>query len=375
MRNERLVLRTIFSSEGISQSEVAKLTGLKPPTVLRLFSSLAHQGFIEPCEKNSVPDDRKGRRPVYYRTRPEALYAVGIELWSNSIAVTVIDFRGRPVVSFLSAAEEPHTPETVVPALSSVFRTALGRCGAEEPNLLGVGVGCPGWIDEENGVIRIWSEAEALTGFGLRDALEAELGLDVRLLSAAPSAAFWHISDSGWTKESLVMVILREGVEGAFIIRSSDSGTNQAVRLSPGDLPTEGPGRADGLPIWRNLNENRLLERLSEGDDILSIEKLDEYLSGNKGTIQEILSDDTTIFARMMLTVVQILNPERIVVSMRSRTLSELFAGAVNTLIKSWCNASGRPGPTVLSTVYRDGTVARAAADLIMEEFFSSECP
>ena len=377
MRNERLVLYTIFSSDGISQSEVVQLTGLKPPTVLRLFSSLVQQGFIEPFEKVSVVEERRGRRPVYYRTKPDALYSAGMELWSNSIAVSLMDFSGKPVVSFSSNTKNPYTPDTVIQALSSAFRTALAKIDLDPSCIHGLGVACSGWLDEENGVIRNWSEGEALTGFGLKDALEAELGLGVRLLSAAPTAALGVMSDFGLVKESIVMVILREGVDGAFIIRSSESGTSIAVRLAPGDLPADGSARSDAQPVWQHLNEKRLLEKLSQNKlsqnvDDISVDNINEYLEGNRKAVHAALSEETSIFSRMILTVVQMLNPERIIVSMRSRTLSELFARAGNAMIESWSHATGRQGTTVLPTVYRDGTVARAAAQIIMENFFCS---
>jgi uncharacterized membrane protein len=39
-RNEQLIIILIYNRGGISQSEVVSLTGLKPSTVFRIFTSL-----------------------------------------------------------------------------------------------------------------------------------------------------------------------------------------------------------------------------------------------------------------------------------------------------------------------------------------------
>ena len=68
--NEKLILRLIREGNGISQSEVVGLTGLRPPTVLRFFSHLENEGFIRRVHRE--PDrEKRGRKPVFFEPIPE----------------------------------------------------------------------------------------------------------------------------------------------------------------------------------------------------------------------------------------------------------------------------------------------------------------
>ena len=64
--NERLVLGMVFSAERASQSEVANRSGLKAPTVFRIFGELERAGLIAPVASPPLAADRKGRRPTWY---------------------------------------------------------------------------------------------------------------------------------------------------------------------------------------------------------------------------------------------------------------------------------------------------------------------
>ena len=96
-RNEKLVLKLIYNRRGISQSEVAALTGLKPPTVFRIFTNLIDQGFIAECRTDRMVTEKKGRKPSFFCVNPAACYAVGLDFWWQSAAVLIVDFSGRPI--------------------------------------------------------------------------------------------------------------------------------------------------------------------------------------------------------------------------------------------------------------------------------------
>ena len=49
--NEKLVLSLIQKQELLSQSEAVELTGLKAPTILRIFTNLEESGFIKISKK------------------------------------------------------------------------------------------------------------------------------------------------------------------------------------------------------------------------------------------------------------------------------------------------------------------------------------
>ena len=86
--NEKMVLFLIYQAKrsGVSQSEVVQSTGLKAPTVFRIFNHLEEDGLIEPLALIQPETlQKKGRRPVAYRVRENALYTIGLEFWVDCI--------------------------------------------------------------------------------------------------------------------------------------------------------------------------------------------------------------------------------------------------------------------------------------------------
>ena len=108
-RNEKLVLKLIYNQTGISQSEISTITGLKPPTVFRIFTSLIEQGFIVECRSNRKATEKKGRKPSFFCVNPDACYAIGLDFWWQSAAVLVTDFSGNRSTKILSNSRSGST--------------------------------------------------------------------------------------------------------------------------------------------------------------------------------------------------------------------------------------------------------------------------
>ena len=69
--------------------EVVSLTGLKPPTVFRIFTNLEANRYIKVCKLKRELPEKKGRKPVYYCIEPGAHYAIGLDFWSKSASVII----------------------------------------------------------------------------------------------------------------------------------------------------------------------------------------------------------------------------------------------------------------------------------------------
>jgi DNA-binding Lrp family transcriptional regulator len=96
-RNQKLILRLLSRNGPMSQSLVVQATGLRAPTVFRIFAKLEEARFIRPCESpanNSGQADaeRKGRRPTYFCVVPDAAYAVGVDFSRSGVSVIVVNF-------------------------------------------------------------------------------------------------------------------------------------------------------------------------------------------------------------------------------------------------------------------------------------------
>ncbi len=94
------------------------------------------------------------------------------------------------------------------------LKQRLGQHG-----LVGVGIGVPGFIRMETGVIAGWGNAPAFNGYPIRDQIERRLGAKVILENDANAAALgekWM--GTGTDVDDLVLLTLGTGIGGGIII-------------------------------------------------------------------------------------------------------------------------------------------------------------
>jgi DNA-binding transcriptional ArsR family regulator len=89
--NERQVLRLIQARGPISLAEVARLTGLSPPTVSKAAASLIRAGLLE---ETATSDNARGRPAVNLRLASEAVQVLGIVIDAGRCEVVTAGLDG-----------------------------------------------------------------------------------------------------------------------------------------------------------------------------------------------------------------------------------------------------------------------------------------
>ncbi|MBU0934267.1 MAG: ROK family transcriptional regulator, partial [Spirochaetes bacterium] len=241
-RNEKIVLRHIRNSQeqGLSQSEVVQKTGLKAPTVFRIYSRLETLGLIEPLlAKGEAGEklERKGRRPAAYRIRPQALYMIGLDFWAESLTLGIFDLCGDSVLSENLSLDSDIDAEAVCDLIANTITSAIKRLKIRREKILGVGVGAPGQVNVKTREISFYSRIKGMTNFPIATKLEAALKLPVTLNN---NCAVLALSEFRYTirqtDKSLFMFILRAGVNGAFINADSIFTTARATTIETGHI-------------------------------------------------------------------------------------------------------------------------------------------
>jgi len=104
----------------------------------------------------------------------------GLDLGGTKIQAVLTDGDASVVASARRETPRLGGPKAVVRELAGTLRDALGDAGVEPSALSGVGVGTPGDIDSESGVVAHVANIRGWKGpFALADALSAELSAPV----------------------------------------------------------------------------------------------------------------------------------------------------------------------------------------------------
>ena len=144
-------------------------------------------------------------------------YSIGVDLGGTNLRAAAVGRDGAMIEKISGSAPIQAGPGAVVDDIATCVQALRAKLGAG--TLAGVGIGVPGFIRMETGVIAGWNNAPAFNGYPIRDRIESRLGAKVILENDANSAALgerWM--GAGRDVEDLVLLTLGTGIGGGIII-------------------------------------------------------------------------------------------------------------------------------------------------------------
>ncbi|MFQ3621826.1 MAG: ROK family transcriptional regulator, partial [Spirochaetales bacterium] len=375
-RNEKLVLQLIHQEQQISQSEIAIRTGLKPPTVFRIFTLLEKSGLILPVSLNKPLEKaqeertkgKKGRKPVAYRINPEAYYILGID-WTRTPTLVVVDFSGE--VSYSLSREFPPRvdAEGSLRIIQEMIQKALIEKQIPSSKVMGLGIGLPGRVDIQQGSILNYPRIPGMVNFPIRERIEAAFSIPVHVHNNTSVLA---LSEYRYGKAkglaSFLTVLIRAGVGGAFVQGGVPFANNQKTAVEIGHLGIDpkGPlcycGQKGCLETY--LSEDVILQDLQKS---LGVQKdLESLLEKKDPKTLSLLQKKARILCRAVQSLSNVFSPDAILIITRIQALSDLL---VQSLEKSLCSSFPKALP-IIPSHYKPPLAAKAATDLVLDAFF-----
>lgn len=145
--NKRLVFQTIYSAGQISRAGVARATQLTRPTVSNIVTGLLAGGWVEEI---GLDASGTGKPAMLLSVVDDARHLIGVDLANSEFRGAVVNLRGKIRHRRRRAVREREGEA----ALSLVYELLDELVAMTTQPLLGIGLGTPGLIDSEEGVVR-----------------------------------------------------------------------------------------------------------------------------------------------------------------------------------------------------------------------------
>ena len=377
-RNEKIILALIGRRVRLSQSEVVSLTGLKPPTVLRIFAKLEEAGMIRISSVQDHEPDRKGRRPIFYELVPDSSYVIGVDFWAQNASIVIVDFSSTPVYSSSMSFEGNLTATEVVSQLKTLIRESIEASGVESDRILGIGIGAPGRIDTATGEIIYYARIEGMVDFPLAELIRSEFDYPVLINNNTNVIALnaWERGEARGMR-SFVTILIRSGVGGAYMQDGSLLLNGRQTVLELGHLSLEragvDPGCADSASLEERLAETTLLEETRRLFGISTIDELDAAIDGDDPKLLSFLDTKARLLSFICSDLYHVFNPEGMLLISRSAALSRFLASRLDVHFHEVCDL-----PEFVSKlnfagdVYDPTQACIGASRLIFDAFFAS---
>ncbi|MDC7250548.1 MAG: ROK family protein [Sphaerochaetaceae bacterium] len=312
--NINMVLSEIYKSrgEGISQSSLVNLTGLKAPTLFRIFSELESRDLIQPIKKESKDDGKKGRKPLLYTVNESSLYSIAVEFWAGVILIGLFNFKLKRIASITLSIDENLDINDVIKMITKNINSIIKEHSINREKIIGISVAAPGCVNVEKGIVIDYPRIKGLNHFPLAEVLEKELDLFVIVHNNCSALAYGEYLYGDYKDpKGLFTFLLRRGVNGALVSENGIYITPDCVTLETGHIPIsfDGPictckGKGclqaylldldsnPDTPLFSSL-ENKILNKDDEAFRIL--DKAAEYLSVGIRNLKILLTPSTIL--------------------------------------------------------------------------------
>ncbi len=145
--NRSLVLKTIYDERETSRASIARQTDLTRPTVSAIVAELMEEGLVQ--EVGRTPSSG-GKPATLLSVIDDSRHLIGLDLANSQFRGAIVNLRGE-IRQRVSIPVQERDGEA---ALALVYQLLDELIGSADYPILGVGIGTPGLMDAEQGIVR-----------------------------------------------------------------------------------------------------------------------------------------------------------------------------------------------------------------------------
>ncbi len=397
------ILDSIRRGGEISRADISKETDLNIVTVSNYVGKYIKSKLVF---ETGLDISTGGRRPELLKLNRQYGYSLGIDLGAphlsidTSLRVVLMDLSGS-IVAKKNVKKEKCSFDKLSEKVLDLAGDIVDSAGIDLRSLRGIGVGIWGVMDRYKGTVRYAVEDEQIVSYaGLLNQLEMRFGVPSIIEHDATLAAFgerWSGIGAGAIADNLIFMCSDSScglvIRGELYYGASKSAGE--LNLNP---PYVGEGeiadncwesyehgccmRSRGIDLGIQARARGLVkESPDEGGAILNeaggdVEKIDldcVVSASEKGDelSRKILEEAGSYLGAKMSFLINLFNPEVVVVGRGIEKAGDILFSAVRRSVKKWGYDETVKIVKILPTSLGEDVVAVGAAGLVVQDFFA----
>ena len=205
--NLSVILNCLRERAPLSRAQLAAITGLNKTTVSSLVSQLLHNQFVREIGQGPTSFGRPG---VLLELNPEAGTILGLEIGVDFILLMLTDFKAQVLWRWEERNGDNRDPEWALGRVCELIEQAFAKSREFGLSVLGIGVGIPGLVDVETGVV-LFAPNLRWKDVPVRDVLRKRFPVPIIVDNDANTAALGE-KYFGAAQDSDIFVYLTVGV-------------------------------------------------------------------------------------------------------------------------------------------------------------------
>lgn len=360
--------------------QVARELSVSPATVTTLTSELIELGLLEEIAASREADTGRGRPAVALGVRAAAHFVVGIKLSDREHTAVIVDFAGN-LVADVAQPRQPGPMElaTLVDATETLVREVCAKANIDPSRLSAVGLGIPGFVDSELGLVH-WSPILAARHVSLAVTVAERLRLPVHVDNDAnlvTLAELWF--GAGRKLSDFAVVTIEHGVGMGFVLNHRIYRGARGLGMELGHTKVQLDGAlcrcgqrgcleayvADYALAREATTALNWGGREAQPVNIL-LESLYDHAKAGNAAARSIFHRAGRFLALGLANVVNLFDPELIILSGERMRYDYLYANERLAEIKALALNTGRSAPKIEIHAWGDLLWAHGAAALAL---------
>ncbi|MEO1732082.1 MAG: ROK family transcriptional regulator [Pseudomonadota bacterium] len=376
----RQLFFAIRDARAVPRIELSDLTGISRATVTTITADLIREGLIEEVARPSdTQDGRRGRPRVDLKIRGDARLVAGIKILNNEVSLVMFDFEGNQLAEHVVRLNKRiFEPDELASNLARAVDALAGLVGKTRKDLSGVGIGIAGIVDAAHGFVH-WSPSLSEKNVEFADIVERRVGLPAYIDNDANLVAVAE-KRFGLGKEhsDFIVVTIESGVGLGIVIG------NELYRGARGCGAEFGHTKVqlDGalcrcgqrgcleayVADYALLREASLVMReTGTANETPDMQTLLAAARQNNQMAQSILRRAGRMFAMGLANLVNVFDPELIVLAGEQMQFDHLYSDEVMQAMHSSIVQVDKPPPQVVTHKWGSLMWARGAATYALD--------
>ncbi len=367
--NEALILDAVRTHGQRSRAEIAIDTGLSAPTVSGITADLISRNLLY---EHSTGESAGGRRPVMLALNTSAGYVIGVKVTETTVIAVLTDLAATVIHRRCRELDSTNVDHVVSLIADIVVELRSQVPGA---SVYGLGVGTAGVVDSRHGVVHYGTYAH-WRDVPLGDLLYERTGLptivenDVNALAVSE-----HWFGIGKGVANLLVISMGRGIGLGLILDGrlyhgarGGAGEFGHVKVVNDDIPCA----CGGSGCLEAMIGGPALESIIEGVGgmPMSVEAAADAARAGDDSLRSVFVTAAQHLGRAISNLVNILNPELVVLSGEGSYAADLMLDSLNATLHEHIFDGLLDGVDVVVEPWDDEAWARGAASLVIAEMF-----
>ena len=377
------IIKNLYYKYPQSLIELTKLTKKSLPVVTKAVNSLVEEGYI--MEQGLAPSTGGRRASQFLLNTEKNKYIIAVAMDQLITRMTVYDLANTIIMPIKSLNLVIATDTDALDKLIAFISENIASSGIDKKNILGVGIGMPGFISPEEGVNHSYLIPE--NDINLREYLSDKLGLTVCIdndsslialaelrFGAAVGMSDVLVVNIGWGT-GLGMILKGELYRGS----SGNAGEFSHIPLSNTNILCF-CGKRGCLEVETSLlvmtqkaataieaGEASIMTELFKDDSKDIGEHFLDAARNQDPLAVSILSDSAFILGKGLATLIHIMNPKCIVLSGRGAIAGKIFLPPIQQAINEFCMPRMADHTSIIISQLAQNAELLASASLVVE--------